>query len=78
MRRQHHRFVAAKLGWSREPVCSIRFTQLIAADSLTSKSDRRATPAHSLNEHSVDHALPQVLRICHPCWSPPSQQVELV
>src|SRR5580658_6601843 len=35
-------------------------------------------PAHPSPNHRVDHPVAQVLRICtsHPCWPPPSQQVE--
>ena len=42
------------------------------------KARRSRPPAHLSPNHRVDHPVAQVLRICtgHPCWPPPSQQVE--
>ena len=39
---------------------------------------RRRAPAHRAPLHRVNHPITQVLRIWlrHPCWPPPSQQVE--
>src|SRR5579871_4225134 len=42
------------------------------------KAFRRAPAAHAAAHDSVDHSIPQILRIRsgHPCWPPSSQQVE--
>jgi hypothetical protein len=63
---------------AREPLRSKRCTHLMAQDSLTPKRARSRPPAHLSPNHRVDHPVAQVLRICtgHPCWPPPSQQVE--
>src|SRR5271165_4112893 len=39
---------------------------------------RRGPTAHAAPLHGVDHTVAQILRIRlrHPCWPPPSQQVE--
>ena len=62
----------------REPLRSKRSTHLIAEDSLT---PNRAAAARRLippDHDRVDHPVAQILRISssHPCWPPPSQQVE--
>ena len=78
VRHQRRRTMAAVADRLARPLPPIAFKPLDRHQLADLVSSRRRATAHPAPLDRIDHTVAQILRIRlrHPCWPPPSQQVE--